>query len=520
MRWLLTSVLLVIVGSAPAQQGFTFTSEPTHQGVRAVVDLPLNQHKRNVGGSDGAGLCVYTSFWHSAIWASVKEVFGFRAYMERRPGGSYPDKFAATLNNYCREKGIPVPAYIQHTGGDVEVLELALKTGRCPAVTYCGVDPFYGNQVIAHMVTLVHLDSQWACIIDNNNPGKYLWMPRDAFIARWQGVQRNGQPYLIRMGMRAVPVGGGWTIILLDSPPPPYPKKPTDMEFGQQCQGNRWGTPGSEPVWFPAGPVIPANPAKPSTAPGVIPGTGKWIPHVNGVEWYYWVGDRCLAVGFTDGHCESTNQYGIATGKRIQPPVPLPFTVAPQTAVGEFPPGGVDPLKLNGEPQNWISGQKCSKSALKFALIGGDGGLIDDSSKWHLTVVGDEWFRSVVKSHLDKLPKETIGKLHVKFYEPSQWEVSQFSLSLGVTLRAPAVDRMGSELGFVDKEKYTKESLNDLLAAPGGPIIRPIPIPIPIPTPVDPNDPNPPKTNSLSELIAVFLLGVLGWFLARKKETK
>src|SRR5574338_1184024 len=109
-RPLLTMILwLALAGGlcAQAPSGFVVTKDPVLNGVRVTADLPAGQHHRNVGGSDGAGLCVYTSFWHAALWQSVREVYEFRAYMERRPGGSYPEKFDATLAAYCKSKGIP-----------------------------------------------------------------------------------------------------------------------------------------------------------------------------------------------------------------------------------------------------------------------------------------------------------------------------------------------------------------------------------------------------------------------------
>lgn len=54
------------------------------------------------------------------------------------------------------------------------------------------------------MVNVVHLSDKWAVIHDNNYPGKYLWMDRNAFIQRWKE-------------------GGGWSVVLLDPPPPPIP---------------------------------------------------------------------------------------------------------------------------------------------------------------------------------------------------------------------------------------------------------------------------------------------------------
>src|SRR5205085_738897 len=118
------------------------------------------------------------SVWHCALWQSVTEINDFRDWMKSKPGGSYPEKFEATLSQFCKERGIPCPGYVQHTGGDEEFLELAMKTGRAVGVTYCGVDGpgRYGSEVIGHMVTLSHLDKDWAAILDNNYPGTWLWM--------------------------------------------------------------------------------------------------------------------------------------------------------------------------------------------------------------------------------------------------------------------------------------------------------------------------------------------------------
>jgi hypothetical protein len=218
-------MLFLLMPSAAFGQ-FTTTREPAQDHVRATVDLPVSQHKRNAAGSDGLGLCVYTSTWHAALWQSVSDLYGFRDWMTHKPGGSYPEKFEATLSAYCKERGISCPGYVQHTGGDVDFLSLALKTGRMVCVTYCGVDGpgRYGNAVIGHMVNLVHLDEERAAILDNNFPGTWLWMSRGDFLARWRGVQPDGRPFLARDGRgRALPIGGGWAIVLLNSPPPPYP---------------------------------------------------------------------------------------------------------------------------------------------------------------------------------------------------------------------------------------------------------------------------------------------------------
>ncbi len=77
-----------------------------------------------------------------------------------------------------------------------------------PGVTYSfSPTKRYGGARIAHMVSLVHADDQWFCVLDNNYPGldKYEWMSPAEFLKTYTGG------------------GGGWAVILLDRGPPPLP---------------------------------------------------------------------------------------------------------------------------------------------------------------------------------------------------------------------------------------------------------------------------------------------------------
>lgn len=201
--------LLPLLIQAPGVEAFSPEKHPVSpDGVRAVCDVPVSQHIRNKGGSDGAGLCVFTSMQLAADWQELPFMADFQRWMTRRPGGGYPEKVDRMLKKYCQEKGVPVPPYIQHTGGDESVLELALKTGRMPCITYGGRDDFYRSGIY-HMVNLVHLDSKTACIVDNNRPGTFLFMTRAELLQRWRSMD------------------GGWTFVFLASPPPPYNGPPT-----------------------------------------------------------------------------------------------------------------------------------------------------------------------------------------------------------------------------------------------------------------------------------------------------
>jgi hypothetical protein len=176
-----------------------------NHGEEVTVDLPDSQHLRNTGGSDGLGLCVFTSIDHAARYQNCPALIGFRDFMTRHPGGGWPEKVDQYIPRMAASKSLSPPEYVQHTGGDVEFLKLALRTGRYVCVTYDGRDGVFYRSSIAHMVNLVHLSDQWAVIHDNNYPGKYLWMTPAEFVSRWRGG------------------GGGWALVLLTSPPPPIP---------------------------------------------------------------------------------------------------------------------------------------------------------------------------------------------------------------------------------------------------------------------------------------------------------
>lgn len=211
--------------------GFSPTKEPVSpSGTAAVCDIPARLHMRNTGGmglrgpGTGAGLCVFTSVEIDANWACVEALYGFQKWMKSKPGGGSPPKLAAMIAAYCRERGVPEPAYVQHTGGDEQFLDLAVKTRRPVGVTYSGEDDYYSGPV-DHMVSLVHLDASAACIVDNNRPGVFVWMSRAAFLQRWRAR------------------GGGWAVALLDSPPPPKATKTVSS-----CRAERDGArPGAGP---------------------------------------------------------------------------------------------------------------------------------------------------------------------------------------------------------------------------------------------------------------------------------
>lgn len=204
MRYVVTVLLLATTAMAAADSiGASIGGPTTPQGKPIQCLLPANLHQRNTGGSDGAGLCVYASARHSGRLQNDPAFEGLFDWMRQRPGGSYPEKFKRTLEQFCKDKGYPVPPYVQIESNDLDILRLACKTGRMPGVTYAYGSRYRGK--IAHMVSLVHADDQCFTILDNNFPGEnaYEHLSPQEFLRTYSGGRT------------------GWSIVLLTPPPPP-----------------------------------------------------------------------------------------------------------------------------------------------------------------------------------------------------------------------------------------------------------------------------------------------------------
>jgi hypothetical protein len=178
-------------------------------GTVVQCDLPAELQRRNTT-SRGQGCCVWTSIHHSALWQNVPAFVEAPKWVQGKgiPGGAYPGAVQQHLPAMAKERGQPVPAFLNYEGSDLELLRLACKTGRMPAITYSrSPTGRYGGQRIAHMVSLVHADEKWFVVLDNNYPGsaQLEWLTPAEFKQSWTGM------------------GGGWAVILLAPPPPPPP---------------------------------------------------------------------------------------------------------------------------------------------------------------------------------------------------------------------------------------------------------------------------------------------------------
>lgn len=153
-----------------------------YRGVRPNVPIPAHMHKRNEGGSDGQGLCVICSLVINGRAQGIppKILEELWATAKGRPGGYSPDKLEALLRQVC-----PGEKYASYLGADPAVLERLSAEGY-PIGATMNTGQLYNYRRIAHMISLIHFKrGQLACVVDNNDPGKYHWMPADEYVRRW-----------------------------------------------------------------------------------------------------------------------------------------------------------------------------------------------------------------------------------------------------------------------------------------------------------------------------------------------
>jgi len=369
-------------------------------GEEIICDLDKSQHLKNVGGSDGAGLCVFCSIDHAARWANEPALIGFRDYMTKYPGGGYPSKVDQYIKKMCAEKNLPIPPYIQHTGGDAEFLKLALKTGRYVCVTYDGRDGVFYNGSIAHMVNLVHLSDKWAVIHDNNYPGKWLWLSPSEFLSRWRGN------------------GGGWAVVLLKAGPPPIPVNKADIKNAR-----------NEVVMIDYSSDVAIE------SPAIVKEVDNlyWTPDSSDPRYKYLYDKKSGKQVGTWYPETKIFQYKVNDTFVNVPAVP-PIEV-PGNPILNF---GVDTSKIDPKPSYSFSGSICTRNQA-FQAVGDN--LIDDSGLYRLTIVhADKNVREKIKSDLNTNPAlvSLKDKFLVQDYAPDHWAVTGVGLATGITLQAPA----------------------------------------------------------------------------------
>lgn len=148
--------LLLVASSSPAAE-------------RPIVNIPSEFRKSNWLSPNGYGSCAHASFITLLRWQGRYETA--KMWERKYSGGEWHTSFGKKLE----KEGIRF-AYTAEAD-DVSFLKWACRTRRGCAVTVNGG---------THMVTLVHLDEEWAAILDNKFTENFIWIPREHFIAEWK----------------------------------------------------------------------------------------------------------------------------------------------------------------------------------------------------------------------------------------------------------------------------------------------------------------------------------------------
>jgi hypothetical protein len=423
LKRLVLALLLLLPAGAWAQPQLGGPVSP--DGKAAVqVDLPVDQRTKNVGGRNGAGLCVFTSIGHAARWQNEDRLVNFQRDMRKELGGGWPEKVDQMIAKYG--KGAD---YLQYQGNDPAVLIAALKGGRMPSVTYNGHDPNYGNRSVAHMVNLVAYTgdtaSDWVCVLDNNfiAADKLVWMRPAEFKQRWCGQ------------------GGGWAVVLLANAPPPIPVNALSGRPGQK--GERYSPPTYAWRYYPQHPW------------------GLWLETPSG-----------LTVGAWYWKERHFRWYDRAMMARLEPVPDAPYPVPPRPSGGRYRTvstvvdHGVNlamfPRRAPGEEIVTRKGRaiRLAEALRQLGQCPGPGPcplrpkkpspspkpgpapkkpLPDDAGLLRLTVSGPQALLDAVKKDLDAAPELAPwkGKLVTQFYDPAHWHLTSVGLPAGLVLQAP-----------------------------------------------------------------------------------
>ena len=181
MRRILLALTLLVAGcESPA----AFSGKSAE---RPVVNVPAALRQSNWVGPGGEGSCVHATMISLLRWQGRAKTAD--CWRRANAGGEWPADLAAKFDSI----GIRY-AYVEN--GDVRFLEWACRTRRG-----CGITVLGGG----HMVALVHLDDQWAAILDNNDVSAFRWVPRVSLIAEWKASH-------------------GWAVTPIYSPAAPLPR--------------------------------------------------------------------------------------------------------------------------------------------------------------------------------------------------------------------------------------------------------------------------------------------------------
>lgn len=154
---------------------------------RPTVNVPLVLRQSNWRGNQGEGSCVHAAMMSLLRWQGRYNTAN--DWGRKYGNGEWPEGLQGKFDR----NGI---RYAYVTNGDVGFLEWACSTRRGCGITVDGGE---------HMVALVHLDSKWAALLDNNNVNSFIWVPRETLIAEWKASY-------------------GWAVVPIYTPAAPLPQ--------------------------------------------------------------------------------------------------------------------------------------------------------------------------------------------------------------------------------------------------------------------------------------------------------
>lgn len=184
-RLLAALALICICGSASAQEE-TITSQPILPNGQTANAPFRPEHRQQNWSTFGLGNCVVASccqnakFFNHPQWADT-----FKRLTQGVPGGHYPEKLEGLLKKALAQH--PNLRWEQWSGqgeaGYQKLLDWNSK-GFPVGITW-GTGKNYGYRPIAHMVSLVHADSAYWMIADNNFIDEFSTVPAPEGRRRW-----------------------------------------------------------------------------------------------------------------------------------------------------------------------------------------------------------------------------------------------------------------------------------------------------------------------------------------------
>lgn len=130
---------------------------------------------KNRGGSDGLGLCVFTSIEWAARMQGVHKLYGLQDFMTRRPGGGWPSKVDQIFKAYKAD--VKYLHFVDTSPREyIDLMRECLEVGIYPSITWGGDMTHYRGMRIDHMVSLVDLNDEEVGILDNNFVHEVLYV--------------------------------------------------------------------------------------------------------------------------------------------------------------------------------------------------------------------------------------------------------------------------------------------------------------------------------------------------------